>query len=85
MTEHPCKGMTAHQIEVFEQIATGVSLPPAKKGTIQKLRERGLVVAIEDKPLHDELGEYSIPQYEVPISVHKQWCQWCSEQPENAS
>ncbi len=25
-------------------------------------------------------GPIRVPVYEVPIAVHYQWCQWCSEQ-----
>lgn len=80
-TEHPCKGMTKRQREAFEQIATGEALPRAMPITLQRLQTNGLIERGPDKVLgRDALGVISIPQYYVPLPVHAQWCQWCSEQ-----
>lgn len=83
MTDHPCKGMTKPQIEAFEEIAIGNALPVTFRGTIRVLENRGLIERTADKILQDELGKYPLPQYQVPIPYHMQWCQWCSEQPES--
>lgn len=84
MTDHPCKGMTPSQIEVFEQVATGNALPAAHRKTLAKLEGRGLIERSDDKQLGDRMGKFAIPQYFVPLLIHWQWCQWCSEQPENS-
>lgn len=82
MTDHPCKGLSQASIEAFELIASGQRLPPANNQIFKRLESLGLIARISDKLLHDRLGTYSIPQYEVPIGVHIQWCEWCSEQPD---
>jgi hypothetical protein len=82
MTDHPCKGMTKAQIAAFEQIAINVALPPVPKGTLAALEKHGLIERAPDKKLHDEMGDYSLPQYFVPLPIHMQWCQWASERPE---
>ena len=82
MTDHPCKGMTKRYHEIFEQIA--VNQPPrCRDSMILQLKLRGLV-EVEYKTLRDKLGEYKIPVYSVPLPIHMQWCEWCSEQPENS-
>jgi hypothetical protein len=81
MTDHPCKGMSARAIEVFEQIAIGNGLPWMMKVAAAKLLAKGLIERGPDKQFRDALGHYSIPQYFVPLAVHAQWCEWCSEQP----
>jgi hypothetical protein len=83
MTDHPCKGMTKAQIETFEQIAVGNALPPMSMKQIKALEANGVIHLAGNKILRDEMGSFSLPQYEVPIPVHMQWCKWCSEQPEN--
>jgi hypothetical protein len=83
MTDHPCKGMPNRAILAFEQIATGIALPAGTpNGIYAKLLERGVIERAGDKLLRDGLGDYSIPQYAVPLPVHMQWCEWCSEQPD---
>lgn len=79
MTDHPCRGLGERAIEAFEQIALGNSLPAMTKGDIKKLLAKGLIEQGSDKHFRDALGSYSIPQYFVPLSVHYQWCQWCTE------
>lgn len=79
-TEHPCRGMTKAQIAAFEQIATGESLPRATPKTLARLVERGVIVRAADKALgRDRFGTISIPQYHVPLPIHWQWREWCSE------
>lgn len=86
MTDHPCKGMTPRQIEAFEQIATGDALPIAHRRTLASLEALRLIERLADKELgRDRFGAIFVPQYQVPIPIHMQWCQWCSEQSESAS
>lgn len=83
MTDHPCKGMTPLQIQAFEKIAVGDPLPSGVIKSFKALQAKGLIERGPDKVLRDRLGSFGIPQYQVPIRHHMQWCQWCSEQPEN--
>lgn len=82
MTDHPCKGLPVNAVEAFEQIATGNALPAMTKGTAAKLLAKGLIERGADKQFSDRLGKFSVPQYFVPLPVHMDWCEWCSEQPE---
>lgn len=85
MTDHPCKGLRKNQRDVFEQIATGNAFPCTPKRNLTILEERGLIQRTEDKCLGvDSFGPVKIPQYYVPLPIHMQWCEWCSEQPEFA-
>ena len=77
--DHPCKGMSKVQIDTFEQVAVGVTLPPATKRTWNALEKRGVIVRGSDLVRRDALGGYRLPQWHVPIHVHAQWCAWCSE------
>lgn len=80
MADHPCKGMTKAQRQAFEQVACGDGLPSAMPKTLAKLVERGLIQRATDKVLgRDQLGVIAIPQYFVPLAIHMQWCEWCSE------
>lgn len=78
MMDHPCKGMSKVQIDTFEQLAVGMT-PSATKGTWAALEKKGVVVRGPDLVRRDALGEFRIPQWQVPVPVHAQWCAWCSE------
>ncbi len=64
MTEHPCKNLTNAQRRAFERIAIGQN-PECRWSIIDVLLRAG--------------GIYEIPSFVVPIPIHMQWCQWCSE------
>lgn len=82
MTDHPCKGLSKKAISAFEQIAIGEALPRAHSKTLDSLLAKGLILRGRDKVLgRDALGKITVPQYFVPLPVHMQWCEWCSEQP----
>lgn len=83
LTKHPCDKMGSSAIEAFERIAVGDALPPMTKGVTNKLLAKGLIESGPPKELGDRLGKFYIPQYLVPQLVHMQWCEWCSEQPDN--
>jgi hypothetical protein len=81
MTDHPAKGCSKAQREVFEQIATGVTNPFCATKILTVLEHKGLI-AKEWELLHDKFGDYRVPRWYVPIPIHMQFCNWCSEQPE---
>lgn len=76
--EHPCAGRSQAVIEVFEAIAVNQP-PPYRPAAIRTLLRAGLIVQIGEHFLRDRLGVIKIPVYEVPLHIHYQWCQWCSE------
>ena len=79
MTDHPCKGLTKAQRAAFEQIAINESAPVGNS-TLKPLLERGLIERVEDMLIPSSMGNIKIAQYRVPLPVHAQWCEWCSEQ-----
>ena len=85
MTEHPAKvaRCTKRQIEVFEQIGSGVTNPSCGVSTLNALSLKGLIDSWEQVVGRDGFGEIKLPRWYVPIPVHMQWCKWCSEQPES--
>lgn len=63
----------------FEAIASG-ALPHCSHVTISALLKAGLIEKIGNRTIgRDVFGMIRVPVYEVPLLVHAQWCQWCSE------
>lgn len=82
IVDHPCKGMTKAQIAAFEAIA--VNAPPCcHPETIDALLKKGVIERGDDVEKQDGFGKYSLPQYFVPVAIHMQWCEWCSQQIES--
>ncbi len=78
MTEHPCKGMTKAQQRDFELIAIN-QRPRGTPKTTDALKKRGLITEhIETH--HDRFGVFYVPNWQVPLPIHCQWCKWASEQ-----
>ena len=82
MTDHPAKSCTKRQIDVFEQIATGITNPRAHPNTLNALALKRLIVVDWDVVGRDGFGEIKLPRWHVPLPIHTQWCSWCAEQPE---
>lgn len=79
MTDHPCKGRSKVQITAFEAIATGQE-PPPRQRTINALLNSGLIeLAGMRKIGEDRFGAIELPEYQVPIPIHIQWCRWAAE------
>jgi hypothetical protein len=79
-TKHPCAKLSKATRDCFEQIATGNALPRSSKRAFEILSALGLIQQLEDKVLgRDVFGLIVIPQYQVPIPIHAQFCQWASE------
>jgi hypothetical protein len=76
--DHPCKGMTrAHRV-AFEQIAIS-QRPMAGHKILKALREKGLIDYTNKVVGRDTLGAITVPEWFVPLHIHAQWCEWCSE------
>lgn len=73
---HPAAGMTRAQLEAFERIAIGLA-PQCKPQTLDALVAAGLVTKIKRKGY---FGPHI--DYDVPLDIHRQWCDWCAEQPD---
>lgn len=81
MTAHPCRGMTKAQKEAFERIAINEH-PRCGWLTLDALLARGVIKRGEGETRKDAMGTYEIPSFFVPLPIHIQWCQWCSEHAE---
>ena len=81
-TKHP--GKTAAQRAILDQIGGGDYCPRGNAKTFAKLVELGLLVRLADKVLgRDGFGVIAIPQFEMPIPVHYQWCSYWADQPDD--
>jgi hypothetical protein len=79
MTAHPCARLGPIATGVFERIAVGQS-PLASQRSIAMLLKRGLIEQVRVRRIgRDPLGAIEIPEYEVPLPIHMQWCKWCDE------
>ena len=80
---HPAKAAkcSKRQIEAFEQIGAGVSSPSGYAASVfESLLAKGLIEICGVKTLgRDYFGKIQIPEFQQPLPVHMQWCQWCSE------
>lgn len=79
MTDHPCKNLTTAQCEAFERIAVN-QFPACTWPTIDALLKAGVIEQGESETRRDAMGVYHIPSFYVPLPIHAQWCEWCSEQ-----
>jgi hypothetical protein len=76
--------MTKPQIAAFERIAIN-QYPACRWPIIDKLLATGVIERGPDDVRRDAMGIYHIPSFFVPLPIHMQWCQWASEQPDNAA
>ena len=75
--KHPAAECTKAQREAFERIAINQPARCTQK-TLNALMEKKLVEFTSDT----RIGRFEIAllHYYVPIPIHAQWCEWCSEQ-----
>jgi hypothetical protein len=81
---HPCAGMTNAQRAAFEAVAAGME-PRAASRTIRALLDCGVLTCKERVVGRDIFGAIRVPVYELPLSVHMQWCEWCAENVKEAT
>jgi hypothetical protein len=78
VTEHPCQGMTKAEIAAFEAIA--INRPPhCSKLTLERLIARGVIERYGKKANFRDGLPSIITDFDVPLPVHIQWCEWASE------
>lgn len=80
-TKHPAAGCTKAQRNAFERIATGDD-SRVHPETAKALIAKGLIESEMVTVGHDRFGAITVASYTVPLLLHMQWCQWCSEQTE---
>lgn len=71
------RNLTPAQSRVFEQIAIGNDRGHNYR-IINRLFAAGL---IDREEVRD--GYFHTWRYFVPLPLHMEWCQWCSEQPDD--
>ena len=78
--KHP--GKTVAQRRVLDHIGCGDYLPSATRETLDRMVGLGLLTRLQDRVLgRDGFGTIAVPQYEMPLPVHYQWCSYWAEQP----
>lgn len=78
MVAHP--GRTEAQRRVLDEIGCGNSSPSMGVRTRDALLKAGLIRQCGTKVVgRDRLGIISVPQYEMPIHIHMEWCYSVSE------
>jgi hypothetical protein len=78
--KHP--GKTPAQRRALDEIGCGNYCPSMTNATRDKLLASGLIVELNPVVIgRDRFGEIAIPQYEMPILVHYQWCKAMSAEP----
>lgn len=79
--------LSKKQREIMDQIGAGnYSLAGvfARQKALDGLILRGLIRKVGSKRLsRDALGEISVAEYEMPVHIHIQWCEWCWKQPQD--
>jgi hypothetical protein len=82
------KNLTKNQFEVLTQIAFGGESYHHGGKIIDKLTKMGLIEKIGEKALYGKSNHpidripIMMPVYEMPISEHIKFCQWCSDHSE---
>ncbi len=77
---HPAGRRTAWR-RVLDEIGCGNFCPQMTRATAQSLINAGLIERVADKPVgRDVFGPIVIPQYQMPLAVHMQWCKAVSDE-----
>lgn len=72
--KHP--GRTVAQRRVLDAIGCGNNSPLMSARTREALLNAGLIVLVGRKIVgRDRFGAITLPEYEMPIPVHMQWCE----------
>lgn len=75
------RDLTKRQTDVLAEIATGNSLPHCRTEVLDALVEKGFAVRVPDRVLgRDAFGPVTVPQYEMPVSRHIEFCSWLASQ-----
>lgn len=73
IVSHP--GKTKAQRRVLDEIGVGHYSVPMAEGTRKALLKQGLIEQCGAKVIcQDRFGTVTVPEYQMPIPVHYQWC-----------
>ncbi|MGA4553556.1 hypothetical protein [Methylorubrum aminovorans] len=70
----PHPGRTPAERRALDAIGCGDTLPAMHPKVRRNLLDAGLIEQTGTTARRDALGPYEVPQYEMPIPVHMQWC-----------
>lgn len=70
----PHPGRTPAERRALDAIGCGDARPVMHSKVRQNLIAAGLIEQTGAVVRRDALGAYEVPQYEMPIPVHMQWC-----------
>lgn len=77
-TKHP--GRTHAQRRVLDEIGCGNHSPIMAGSTRAALLAAGLIVQMPDRHLGQSWPTVRVEQFEMPISIHMQWCSAMAEE-----
>lgn len=80
MPTHFMDELTEPQRHVFGEIACGLD-GGHNPNVLLVLAARGLIVGHHERL--DGFPPVDVVRWEVPLPVHIEWAQWCSEQPDS--
>ncbi|PYD63600.1 hypothetical protein CFR72_06465 [Gluconacetobacter entanii] len=80
MTRTPHPGKTKAQRPVLDEIGCGNNSPSASSATIKALLESGLIRPCGERLVGVGAFRVRIPEFEMTIPAHMQWCQHQAEQ-----
>ncbi|MBE7197745.1 MAG: hypothetical protein INR70_08085 [Parafilimonas terrae] len=69
----PHPGRTSAERRALDRIGCGEP-PRCSPKTLRNMLDAGLIVEAGGQIRRDALGEYKIPNFEMPIPVHMAWC-----------
>jgi len=78
MTDHP--GKTPAQRRVLDEMGCGGKTPRMSPQVRDALLRQGLIEQCGETIFQDRFGIIRVPEYEMTIAAHIQWCDAMAEQ-----
>ena len=73
------RNLSPRQAEAFEQIAIGNDSGHNQRILVALLR-KNLITRSQEWQADNTGRQFYAYRYEVPLSIHLEWCTWCAEQ-----
>ena len=83
---YPFPGLTKAQRRIVDEIGSGnsdLAYVFADPRSIAKLIDAGIIAKVSEKQIGNGWSAIKVPVYEMPVSAHILWCQWCAEEVRN--
>jgi hypothetical protein len=72
-------GLTKTQVDWLCEVAFGGRTGMINPRTAKVLVDRGLIERVERQVGRDRFGPITVFDYVMPLGVHIDFCEWCSE------